>query len=74
MAKALRQKDGKIDPAELDAVIAIVSGQRPKSELEAMVVCLRWPSPIRSRCALPSTSTGAFKSWSKIPMRLPLQG
>ncbi len=32
-------KDGKIDPAELDAVIAIISGQQPKNELEAMVVC-----------------------------------
>src|SRR5215471_13897232 len=28
VAKALRQKDGKIDPAELDAVIAILSGQQ----------------------------------------------
>jgi hypothetical protein len=32
-------RNGKIDPAELDTVIAIVSGQRPKNELEAMVVC-----------------------------------
>jgi len=39
VAKALRQKDGKIDPAELDAVIAILSGQQPKNELEAMVIC-----------------------------------
>jgi hypothetical protein len=39
IAKALRQRDGTIDPAELDAVIAIVSGQRPKNELEAMIVC-----------------------------------
>jgi hypothetical protein len=39
IAKALRQRDGKIDPAELDTVIAIVSGQRPKNELEAMVIC-----------------------------------
>jgi hypothetical protein len=38
IAKALRQRDGKIDAAELDAVIAIVSGQRPKNELEAMIV------------------------------------
>jgi hypothetical protein len=38
IAKALRQRDGTIDPAELDAVIAIVSGQRPKNELEAMIV------------------------------------
>jgi len=29
----------KIDAAELDSVIAIVSGQRPKNELEAMVIC-----------------------------------
>jgi hypothetical protein len=39
IAKALRQRDGKIDPGELDTVIAIVSGQRPKNELEAMVIC-----------------------------------
>jgi hypothetical protein len=39
VAKALRQKDGKIGPAELDTVIAIVSGQQPKNELEAMIVC-----------------------------------
>jgi hypothetical protein len=39
IAKALRQKDGTINPAELDAVIAIVSGQQPKNELEAMVIC-----------------------------------
>lgn len=39
IAKVLRQRDGKIDPTELDTVIAIVSGQRPKNELEAMVVC-----------------------------------
>ena len=39
IAKALRQKDGKIDPAELDTVIAILSGQQPKNELEAMIVC-----------------------------------
>jgi hypothetical protein len=39
IAKALRQKDGTIDPAELDTVIAIVSGQRPKNELEAMIIC-----------------------------------
>ena len=38
IAKALRQRDGKIDPAELDSVAAIVSGQRPKNELEAMIV------------------------------------
>jgi hypothetical protein len=38
IARALRQRDGTIDPAELDAVIAIVSGQRPKNELEAMIV------------------------------------
>jgi hypothetical protein len=37
IARALR-RDGKIDPAELDAVIAMVSGQRPKNELEAMIV------------------------------------
>jgi hypothetical protein len=36
---ALRQRDGTIDPAELDTVIAIVSGQQPKDELEAMVIC-----------------------------------
>ena len=36
IAKALRQRDGTIDPAELDTVIAIVSGQRPKNELEAI--------------------------------------
>jgi hypothetical protein len=30
IARALRQKDGKIDPAELDTVIAILSGQQPK--------------------------------------------
>jgi hypothetical protein len=39
IAKALRQKDDKIDPAELDAVIAILSGQQPKNELEAMMIC-----------------------------------
>ena len=39
IAKALRQRDGTIDPAELDTVIAIVSGQRAKNELEAMVIC-----------------------------------
>jgi hypothetical protein len=39
IAGALRQRDGTIDPNELDTVIAIVSGQRPKNELEAMVVC-----------------------------------
>ena len=39
IARALRQRDGTINPAELDVVIAIVSGQRPKNELEAMVVC-----------------------------------
>jgi hypothetical protein len=39
IARALRQRDGTINPAELDTVIAIVSGQRPKNELEAMVVC-----------------------------------
>jgi len=39
IAKALRQRDGTIDPAEMDTVIASVSGQRPKNELEAMVVC-----------------------------------
>ena len=39
IAKALRQRDGTIDPAELDTVIAIVSGQQPKDELEAMVIC-----------------------------------
>jgi hypothetical protein len=38
IANALR-RNGKIDPAELDTVIAIVSGQRPKNELEAMVIC-----------------------------------
>jgi hypothetical protein len=38
IAKALRQRDGTIDPAELDAVIAIVSGQQPKNELEAMAI------------------------------------
>jgi hypothetical protein len=38
IASALR-RNGKIDPAEMDAVIAIVSGQRPKNELEAMVIC-----------------------------------
>jgi hypothetical protein len=38
IANALR-RDGKINPDELDAVIAIVSGQRPKNELEAMIVC-----------------------------------
>ena len=32
------QRDGKIDAAELDAIIAIVSGQQPKNELEAMIV------------------------------------
>jgi len=37
IANALR-RDGKIDPAELDAVIAIVSGQRPRNEIEAMIV------------------------------------
>jgi hypothetical protein len=39
IAKALRQRDGTIDPAELDTVIAIVSGQWPKNEIEAMIVC-----------------------------------
>ena len=39
IAKALRQSGGKIDPAELDTVIAIVSGQKPKNELEAMLIC-----------------------------------
>jgi hypothetical protein len=39
VAKALRQRDGTIDPAKLDTVIAIVSGQQPKDELEAMLVC-----------------------------------
>ena len=39
IAKALRQRDGKIDRAELDTVIAIVSGQQPKNEIEAMIVC-----------------------------------
>jgi hypothetical protein len=39
IARALSQRDGKIDPAELDTVIAILSGQRPKNELEAMVIC-----------------------------------
>ena len=39
IARALRQRDGKIDPAELDTVIAIVSGQQPKNELEAMMIC-----------------------------------
>jgi hypothetical protein len=39
IAKALRQRDGTINPAELDTVIAIVSGQQPKNELEAMIVC-----------------------------------
>jgi hypothetical protein len=39
IAKALRQRDGTIDPAELDTVIAILSGQQPKNELEAMLVC-----------------------------------
>jgi hypothetical protein len=39
VAKALRQRDGTIDSAELDTVIAIVSGQRPKNELEAMTIC-----------------------------------
>jgi hypothetical protein len=39
IAKALRQRDGTIDPAELDTVIAIVSGQQPKNELEAMTIC-----------------------------------
>ena len=38
IAKALRQRDGTIDPAELDTVIAIVSGQQPKNELEAMAI------------------------------------
>ena len=38
IARALSQRDGKIDPAELDTVIAIVSGQQPKNELEAMIV------------------------------------
>jgi hypothetical protein len=38
VAKALRRKDGTLDPAELDTVIAIVSGQQPKNELEAMIV------------------------------------
>ena len=38
IARALR-RDGKIDPAELDTVVAIVSGQQPKNELEAMIVC-----------------------------------
>jgi hypothetical protein len=37
-SSALR-RNGKIDPAELDTVIAIVSGQRPRNELEAMIVC-----------------------------------
>jgi len=39
IARALRQRDGTINPAEMDTVIAIVSGQRPKNELEAMLVC-----------------------------------
>jgi hypothetical protein len=38
IAKVL-QRDGKIDPAEIDTVIAILSGQQPKNELEAMVIC-----------------------------------
>ena len=37
IADALR-RNGKIDPAELDTVIAIISGQQPKNELEAMVI------------------------------------
>jgi hypothetical protein len=37
IANALR-RDGKIDPAELDAVIAIISGQRPRNEIEAMII------------------------------------
>jgi hypothetical protein len=37
IAAALR-RDGKIDAAELDSVIAVVSGQQPKNELEAMVI------------------------------------
>ena len=37
IADALRT-DHKIDPAELDTVIAIISGQQPKNELEAMVI------------------------------------
>jgi hypothetical protein len=39
IVKALRQRNGTIDPAELDTVIAIVSGQRPKNEIEAMTIC-----------------------------------
>jgi hypothetical protein len=39
IAGALRQTDGTINPAELDTVIAIISGQRPKNELEAMMIC-----------------------------------
>jgi hypothetical protein len=38
IADALR-RNGKIDPAELDTVIAIVSGQQPKDEIEAMIIC-----------------------------------
>jgi hypothetical protein len=38
IANALR-RNGKIDAAELDTVIAILSGQQPKDELEAMIVC-----------------------------------
>src|SRR6516162_5202563 len=37
IADALRT-DHKIDPAELDTVFAIISGQQPKNELEAMVI------------------------------------
>jgi hypothetical protein len=37
IADALR-RNGKVDPAELDTVIAIISGQQPKNELEAMII------------------------------------
>jgi hypothetical protein len=37
IANALR-RDGTIDPAELNTVVAIISGQRPRDEIEAMIV------------------------------------
>ena len=39
IAAALRHANGNLNAAELDTVIAIVSGQQPKDELEAMVIC-----------------------------------
>jgi hypothetical protein len=38
IANALGQSDGTINLAELDTVIAVISGQRPRNEIEAMIV------------------------------------